>query len=89
MSVNLRWDLMIFNYRLLRTYFAESFEHIDRGGERNLLAKLMEGTLSDRISKELDSHVHGQIEDCTLSIYLTEPFKVLKICVIKKALTSY
>ena len=39
---------MIFNYRLLRTYFAESFEHFDRGGERNLLAKLTEGTLSDR-----------------------------------------
>ena len=39
---------MIFNYKPLRTYFAESFEHFDRGGEGNLLAKLTEGTLSDR-----------------------------------------
>ena len=36
---------MIFNYRLLRTYFAEPFEHFDLGGGRNLLAKLTKGTL--------------------------------------------
>ena len=40
---------MMLNYRLLRTYFAESFaEHLDRGGELSLVAKLTEGTLSDR-----------------------------------------
>ena len=39
---------MIFNYRLLRTSFAESFEHFDRGGERKLVTKLTEGTLLDR-----------------------------------------
>ena len=79
---------MIFNYKLLRTYFAESFEHFDSGGERHLLAKLTEGTLSDKY-KQRTRQPHGQIEDCKLSIYLTEPVKVLKICVIKRALTSY
>ena len=63
---------MIFNYKLLRSYFAESFEHFDSGGERNLLAKLTEGTLSDR-NKQRTRQPHGQIEDCKLSIYLTEP----------------
>ena len=65
-SVNLRWDLMILNYRLLRTYFAESFKHFDRGGGRNLLAKLTKGTLTDRY-KQRTRQPHGQIEDCKLS----------------------
>lgn len=50
---------MIFNYRLLKTYFAKSFEHFDCGDERNLVAKLTKETLSDRygVSKELDNHM--------------------------------
>ena len=50
---------MIFSYRLLRTYFAESFEHLDRGGERNLLPgwETNGGNLVGSVSKELDNHM--------------------------------